>query len=122
MLQELPINYKGPPLLNVDNNSAVQVATNVAPTRKRNHINVRFHYLQDHVTEATITLKHVPSTEMLADPLTKPLSEALFTSLHTKMRLCPLAATPRVGGTDTPQKAPTQRTSGLRVVEHPIRR
>lgn len=66
--------------LYMDNTSAIQVATSRGPTKRHKFIDLRHHYLQSHITNKTIHIKHIPSKQMLADILTKPLSNTLFLS------------------------------------------
>ena len=73
----------------VDNKAAIAVAKNVAATRKRKFIDLRHHFLREHIKNATITVKHVPSKIMLADLLTKPMGKQTFGPLKTAMNILP---------------------------------
>lgn len=38
------------------------------------HIDVRHHYLREHIESGRINVVHIPTEEMVADVLTKPLN------------------------------------------------
>ena len=66
-----------------DNQSCIRLASNdcgFSPRTK--HINIRFHFIRDLVSEGAIKLKYVSTTKMIADGLTKPLSK------HKLSQLC----------------------------------
>lgn len=66
-----PISSPSP--LCVDNTSAIACAINESIKSKSKHIDRRFHFIREKVQEGTLQVHHVPTTEMLADFLTKPL-------------------------------------------------
>jgi hypothetical protein len=45
------------------------------------HIDLRLHFIMDHVEAGHIRIKYVPSTKQLADFLAKPLPTLLFQKL-----------------------------------------
>ena len=49
------------------------------------HINIRYHFIREHVMEGTIELHFVPTDQQLADIFTKPLPEATFTKLVNEL-------------------------------------
>ena len=46
------------------------------------HMDIRYFYVGDHIQNKTLSLKHCPTEEMLADYFTKPLQGSLFIRLH----------------------------------------
>jgi hypothetical protein len=42
-------------------------------TEKTKHIGLKWHFLIDHVEQGTIKLRYLPTDQMVADILTKPL-------------------------------------------------
>ena len=68
------------PLL-CDNTSAISIANNPVLHSKTKHIDVRYHFLRDHVDKGDIDLIHVETHHQLADILTKPLDQATFARL-----------------------------------------
>ena len=45
-------------------------------------MDIQYFYMSDHIRNKTLSLKHCPTEEMLADYFTKPLQGALFTHLR----------------------------------------
>ena len=52
------------------------------------HIEIRHHFLRDHVQKGDICLKFVRINDQLADILTRPLSEESFDSIRFKLGIC----------------------------------
>jgi hypothetical protein len=47
------------------------------------HIELRYHYIRDMVSQGEVILQHISTSSMVADPLTKLIARDLFFS-HTK--------------------------------------
>ena len=65
------------PLL-CDNESAVKLANNPVQHSRTKHIDIRHHFLRDHVAKNDISLEGVRTEDQLVDIFTKPLDEATF--------------------------------------------
>jgi deoxyinosine 3'endonuclease (endonuclease V) len=74
--------------LQCDSTSAIGVAKNLVLYSKTNHIEVRYHFLRDHVEKGKIALIHVPTHDQIADIFTKPLDEATLTRLRGELGVC----------------------------------
>ena len=61
-----------------DNTSALAVAMDLKYHGKINHIKKRYHYIKDAITEKDVVLKHISTSNMVADPLTKPIVRDVF--------------------------------------------
>jgi hypothetical protein len=70
-------------LLYYDNASALVYAKNPKYHGKAKHIELRYHYIRDMVSQEEVILHHISTSSMVADPLTKPIARDLFFS-HTK--------------------------------------
>jgi len=57
-----------------DNQSAIQVAKNPEHHGRMKHLDLHFFWLRDAVENGAITVSYLPTGEMPADALTKPLS------------------------------------------------
>ena len=67
-----------------DNMAAIKVSKDPKFHSKSKHIEGRYHYIRDVINRLkTIRLVYLSSTSMVADPLTKPLSQELF-SKHVR--------------------------------------
>ena len=74
------------PLL-CDNESAVKIANNPVQHSRTKHIDIRHHFLRDHVARNDITLCGVRFEDQLADIFTKPLDESTFCRLRSELNV-----------------------------------
>ena len=72
------------PLL-CDNESAVKIANNPVQHSCTKHIDIRHHFLRDHVARNDISLCGVRSEDQLADIFTKPLDGAPFVGCEVSL-------------------------------------
>lgn len=73
-LKELGYNIDQPSILHIDNQSAIQVAKNPEHHGRMRHLDVRCFWLRDMVEKKKLGVSYIPTAEMTADILTKPLS------------------------------------------------
>ena len=52
---------------------------------KMKHMAIRYYFIHNEITDGLLTLHYVPTKQMVADMLTKPLDGALFISLRDKL-------------------------------------
>jgi hypothetical protein len=74
------------PLL-CDNESVVKIANNLVQHSRTKHIDIRHHFLRDHIAKNDISLEGVRSENQLADIFTKPLDEATFCRLRSELNV-----------------------------------
>ena len=74
------------PLL-CDNESVVQLANNLVQHSHTKHIDIRYHFLRNHVAKNDILFKGVRTEDQLADIFTKPLDEATFCRLRNELNV-----------------------------------
>jgi hypothetical protein len=60
------------------NESAVLYAHNNKKIKAVKHINIRFYVVKEKIQDQTISLKHINTKKMIADPLTKGLPPSVF--------------------------------------------
>ena len=70
-----------------DNESAIKIAENPVQHRKTKHIEIRHHFIREHVAKGNIELLHVNTENRLADYFTKPLDEARFRELRHELTI-----------------------------------
>ena len=80
------VNLKQVPLF-CDNESAIKIANNPVQHSKTKHIEIRHHFLRDHVVKEDIDIIHVNTEEQLADIFTKPLDEKRFCKLRCELNI-----------------------------------
>jgi hypothetical protein len=74
-----------------DNTSAINVSKNPVHHSRTKHIDVRHHFLRDHVEKGNIMLTHCRTEEQLADIFTKGLSRLPFQHLRVRLGLIPMS-------------------------------
>ncbi|WVZ62805.1 hypothetical protein U9M48_012507 [Paspalum notatum var. saurae] len=74
------------PLL-CDNESAVKLTNNPVQHSRTKHIDIRHHFIRDHVAKGDILLRNVGTKEQLADIFTKPLDESNFCRLRGELNV-----------------------------------
>ena len=87
VLKDLGFDLKGPTTLFEDNKACIDLANNPETSQRSKHIDVRFHYIRDHVRNQNIILESCPTSDMKADLLTKPLERITFEKLRNSMNM-----------------------------------
>ena len=85
-LKDYGINLKKVPLL-CDNESAIKISQNPVQHSRTKHIEIRYHFLRDHVLKEDIVISHVKTEDQLADIFTKPLDEKRFSTLRCELNI-----------------------------------
>ena len=80
-----------PVIIFCDNIAALAVAKDPKYHGKTKHIKKRYHYIRDAIIKNDMVLKHISTSNIVADPLTKPITRDVFVK-HV---------TPRPGEVDT---------------------
>ncbi|KAJ9538656.1 LOW QUALITY PROTEIN: hypothetical protein OSB04_031389 [Centaurea solstitialis] len=70
-----------------DSKSTIAISCNPVQHTKTKHIDIRYHFIKDHVEKGTIELYFVNTEFQLADLFTKALDEKRFNFLITKLEL-----------------------------------
>ena len=75
-----------PTSLRCDNQGAMSLAKNPSHHQRTKHIDVRHHFIRDLITSGEISVCYVPSSDNLADALTKPLGRVRFGQLAAQIK------------------------------------
>jgi hypothetical protein len=59
-----------------DSQSAIDLAKNPVFHQRTKHIQIHYHYVRECALNGDVNLKHCPTNQMLADPLTKAIADA----------------------------------------------
>jgi hypothetical protein len=78
------------PLL-CDNESAIKIVTNLVQHKRTKHIDIRHHFLSDHVGKGDIVMEGVRIDDQLANIFTKPLDETRFCKLRSELNVVDLS-------------------------------
>ena len=68
-----------------DNTSAIAITNNPVLHSRTKHIDIRYHFIRDHVMKGDVELHFMPTENQLADLFTKPLDESRFNFLVSKL-------------------------------------
>ena len=78
-IQGYEAEMESPGVLFQDNQSAIKLEVNGKSSSNRTkHISIRNFWLKDKVSQGDIVIEYLPSEDMIADLLTKPLQGELF--------------------------------------------
>ncbi|GJU32323.1 retrovirus-related pol polyprotein from transposon TNT 1-94 [Tanacetum coccineum] len=83
-LSDYNIHYKMVPLF-CDNTNAIAISNNPVLYSRTKHIDIRYHFIKDHILKGDIELHFIPTEYQLADIFTKPLDEPTFTRLKAEL-------------------------------------
>ena len=90
-IQSLLLELKHPcpasPSVFCDNISAVQLAANPVLHNRTKHFELDLYFVRDKVMQKQVFVSHVPTTDQIADILTKPISTQNFVKFRDKLRV-----------------------------------
>ena len=91
-LEDYGIHFKNIPI-KCDNTSAICLTKNPIQHSRTKHIDIRHHFIRDHVTNHDVIIEFIDTKHQLADIFTKPLSEEQFDFIRRElgMLMCPNA-------------------------------
>nr|GEX10252.1 retrovirus-related Pol polyprotein from transposon TNT 1-94 [Tanacetum cinerariifolium] len=72
-------------LIFCDNTSAIAISNNLVLHSRTKHIDIRYHFIRDHILKREIELHFISTEYQLADIFTKPLDEPTFTRLIAEL-------------------------------------
>ncbi|GKC46779.1 hypothetical protein Tco_1064501 [Tanacetum coccineum] len=83
-LTDYDIIYEKVPIF-CDNTSAIAISNNPVLHSRMKHIDIRYHFIRDHILKGYIELHFTPTQYQLADIFTKPLDEPTFKRLIVEL-------------------------------------
>ncbi|KAK6145378.1 hypothetical protein DH2020_022198 [Rehmannia glutinosa] len=86
-LRDYEVEEKEIPIIMCDNTSAIAITQNPVLHSRTKHIDVRYHFIRDHVEKKDITLEYISTDKQLADIFTKPLCGSRFEELKHELGL-----------------------------------
>nr|XP_043633191.1 uncharacterized protein LOC122604363 [Erigeron canadensis] len=84
LLQDYDVTASKTPIF-CDNTSAIAISNNPILHSRTKHIDIRYHFIRDHVMKEDVELHFIPTENQLADLFTKPLDENRFNFLISKL-------------------------------------
>ena len=83
-LKDYGLTFEKVPLF-CDNTSAINIAKNPVQHSRTKHIDIRFHFLRDHVEKGDVELQFLDTKLQIADIFTKPLDSNRFAFLRGEL-------------------------------------
>ncbi|GJV91813.1 hypothetical protein Tco_1539626 [Tanacetum coccineum] len=77
-----------------DNTSAIAISNNLVLHSRIKHIDIRYHFIRDHVLKGDIELHFILTQYQLADIFTKPLDEPTFKRLIVELVMLNIESKP----------------------------
>jgi len=90
-LEDFGLKINKVPLL-CDNTSAINMTKNQVQHFRTNHIEIRHHFIQDHINNGDCEIKFVSTESQLADIFTRPLSKDKFYSIRNELGIIDIHA------------------------------
>ena len=88
LLEELRMSDpKVPTIIYGDNQGSLNLAHNPIYHARTKHIEVKHHFIQEKVSAGQVKLEYIPTSEQLADIMTKPLGRIAFERLWCQLGL-----------------------------------
>ncbi|KAJ1686716.1 hypothetical protein LUZ63_018106 [Rhynchospora breviuscula] len=88
-LRDYELKFQKVPIL-CDNTSAILISKNPVLHSRTKHIEIRHHFIRDHVEKGDVELVHVDTKEQIADIFTKPLPTQQHLELMFKLGMLEL--------------------------------
>ncbi|GKC45008.1 retrovirus-related pol polyprotein from transposon TNT 1-94 [Tanacetum coccineum] len=92
-LTDYDIIYEKVPIF-CDNTSAIAISNNPVLHSRTKHIDIRYHFIRDHILKGDIELHFIPTQYQLADIFTKPLKESTFKRLIVELGMLNIDSKP----------------------------
>ncbi|GJT26857.1 retrovirus-related pol polyprotein from transposon TNT 1-94 [Tanacetum coccineum] len=93
-LIDYDIIYEKVPIF-CDNTSAIAISNNPVLHSRTKHIDIRYHFIRDHILKGDIELHFIPTQYQLADIFTKPLDEPTFKRLIVELGMLNIDSKPK---------------------------
>jgi hypothetical protein len=87
LMNQMHLPIERPIMLNADNTSAIALAKNPEFHTRTKHIDVAYHFQRYYIKNGLIQLHYIPTSDMVADGLTKPLNKQKFAAFITLLGL-----------------------------------
>ena len=89
LLSEIGVPLSAAPSLHCDNLSTLHVASNPVLHARTKHVELDYHFVRERVARGSLSLVFTPSSDQVADCLTKSLIASRFQELRTKLSVLP---------------------------------
>jgi hypothetical protein len=87
IMDDLNMPQSFPIIIDEDNQGCIAVSKNMINTSRSKHIDIKYHFIREHVEDGIISLEYCPTGNMQADILTKGLAEPQHANLTSLLGL-----------------------------------
>lgn len=87
LLIEMGFNDVYPTTIYEDNQSCIQIAGEDRERRKMKHVDVRYNFIRQEISNGRINVKYLATNEQTADIMTKGLGKTLFIKHRNNLNL-----------------------------------
>jgi hypothetical protein len=90
LLDEMGVSHRKPIVVFEDNQGTIAIANNEGYHSRAKHIDIRHHFIREHIKSNEIKLEYIESKDQLADFLTKAIATKQFQRLleRSNIRSC----------------------------------
>ena len=85
LLKDFGYEQNGPTTIYQDNQGSIAMSKNAIVSRRTKHIDIKYHYVREMVEAGHIKLEYLPTSEMIADCLTKPVTRNVYEQAKIEM-------------------------------------
>ncbi|TID30419.1 hypothetical protein CANINC_000997 [Pichia inconspicua] len=78
LLTQIGMKFQKPVVINEDNQGAIALASHPSNHGRTKHIDIKYHFIRDHVAKKDCVINSIRTDEMVADVLTKNLGKIKF--------------------------------------------
>lgn len=82
LLESLSLIIPKPIPIFEDNNGCICIANNPTNHKRTKHIDIKYHFTREQITQHKISVQYIPTGEQLADAFTKPLPAVKFINIR----------------------------------------
>ena len=91
LLNDVGFGSDSPTVIFEDNNGAIDLSRNAKYHNRTKHIDIAHHFVRERVESKEIDVIHCPSSDMVADVLTKGIPRVQFEKLRGLLGVCDVA-------------------------------
>ena len=87
LLTSIGFHQNSPSTILCDNNAAINLSEDLSLHQRVKHIDIKYHFLREHVNMGEITLKYINTNDNLTDIFTKAIEHRHFSRLRNLLGL-----------------------------------
>jgi hypothetical protein len=87
LLKELGVSVPSTPILLGDNQSTQELSKNGVKSERTKHIDIKYHFITDEVSQGNVRLQWVSTKKQLADVLTKALPQVVHEQMCSQVMI-----------------------------------